>query len=124
IREKVGYALGDTAANFVWRGVMVFLPYFHTDVLGITAAASGTLFLVCRFLDGGADIAMGMIADRTRTRWGMFRPWVLWSAVPFGLLSVLTFWAPDLGPHGKLVWAYATYAALVLIYTMNNIPYS
>jgi GPH family glycoside/pentoside/hexuronide:cation symporter len=124
IREKIGYALGDTAANFVWRGVIVFLPFFHTDVLGITAAASGTLLLVCRVWDGISDVAMGVVADRTSTRWGRFRPWILWSAVPFGILSVLTFWAPDLSYTGKLIWAYATYSGLILLYTMNNVPYN
>lgn len=124
VKEKVGYALGDTAANFVWRGVIFFLPFFHTDVLGITAAASGTLLLVCRVWDGVTDIGMGMVADRTRTRWGMYRPWILWSAVPFGILSVLTFWAPDLSYTGRLLWAYATYSGLIVLYTMNNVPYN
>lgn len=124
IKEKVGYALGDTAANFVWRGVIVFLPFFHTDVLGLAAAASGTLLLLTRFWDGITDIAMGVVADRTRTRWGKFRPWILWTAIPFGILSVLTFWAPDLSYNGKLIWAYATYSGLIVLYTMNNVPYN
>lgn len=124
VREKVGYALGDTATNFVWRGVIIFLPFFHTDVLGITAAASGTLLLICRFWDGISDIAVGLIADRTRTRWGKFRPWILWTAVPFGVTAVLVFWAPDLDYTGKLIWAYATYSGLILLYTLNNVPYS
>jgi len=124
IKEKIGYALGDTAANFVWRGVIVFLPFFHTDVLGIAAAASGTLLLICRFWDGITDLAMGFVADRTRTRWGKFRPWILWTAIPFGILSVLTFWAPDLSYSGKLIWAYATYYGLLVIYTIHHMPYN
>lgn len=124
VREKIGYALGDTATNFIWRGVIFFLPFFHTDVLGITAAASGTLLLICRIWDGVTDIGMGMVADRTRTRWGKFRPWIIWTAVPFAILAVLTFWAPDLSYTGKLIWAYVTYSSLIVIYTMNNVPYS
>ncbi|NOY78330.1 MAG: MFS transporter [Calditrichaeota bacterium] len=122
--EKVGYGLGDTATNLVWRTLMVFLPIFYTDVFGITAAAVGTLLLTCRFLDGITDFIMGMIADRTETRWGKFRPWVLWMALPFGIFTVLTFTTPHLGPVGKLIYAYVTYIGLILVYTASNVPYS
>lgn len=124
VREKIGYALGDTAANFVWRAVIVFLPFFLTDAAGIGPAAVGVLLLVCRIWDGVTDLAMGAVADRTQTRWGKFRPWILWTAVPFGALGVLTFSTPDLGPTGKLVYAYVTYSALIILYTMNNVPYN
>ncbi len=124
IREKIGYGLGDTASNLVWRTLMVFLPIFYTDVFGLSAAAVGTLLLVSRYSDGLSDFLMGVIADRTDTRWGKFRPWVLWTAVPFGILTVLTFTTPDLSYTGKLIYAYATYNALLLVYTANNIPYS
>ena len=122
--EKVGYGLGDTATNLVWRTLMVFLPFFYTDVFGLTAAAVGTLLLVCRLMDGLTDFLMGVVADRTNTRWGKFRPWVLWMALPFGVLTVLTFTTFDLGPTAKLVYAYVTYSALVLVFTASNVPYS
>ena len=124
VKEKIGYALGDTAANFVWRAVIVFLPFFLTDAAGIAPAAVGLLLLVCRVWDGATDLAMGAVADRTETRWGKFRPWILWTALPFGLLGIMTFTAPDFGPTGRLVYAYVTYSALIVLYTMNNVPYN
>ena len=124
VGEKIGYALGDTATNFVWRAVIVFLPFFLTEAAGIGAAAVGVLLLVCRVWDGVSDLAMGAVADRTRTRWGKFRPWILWMAVPFGVMGVLTFSAPELGPTGRLVYAYITYSLLILFYTMSNVPYN
>ncbi len=122
--EKVGYGLGDTATNLVWRTLMVFLPIFYTDVFGISAAAVGTLLLVCRFWDGITDFIMGLIADRTETRWGKFRPWVLWMALPFGIMTVLTFTTPDLSMTGKLIYAYVTYSGLIVVFTASNVPYS
>jgi GPH family glycoside/pentoside/hexuronide:cation symporter len=124
IGEKVGYGLGDTAANLVWRTLMVFLPIFYTDVFGLSAAAVGTLLLVCRYWDGITDFIMGLIADRTSTKWGKYRPWILWTALPFGITTILTFTTPDLSYTGKLVYAYLTYSALIIIYTANNIPYA
>ena len=122
--ERIGYALGDTAANFIWRAVIVFLPFFLTDAAGIGPAAVGVLLLVCRVWDGVADLAMGLIVDRTHTRWGKFRPWILWSAVPLAVLGVLTFSAPAPDATGRLAYAYVTYGALVVCYTMNNVPYN
>ncbi len=122
--EKIGYGLGDTAANLVWRTLIFFLPIFYTDVFGLSAAAVGTLMLVCRLGDGVTDFFMGVIADRTRTRWGKFRPWILWTALPFGIMTVLTFSTPDLSYTGKLAYAYLTYGGLILVFTANNIPYS
>jgi len=124
LREKIAYGLGDTATNLVWRTLMVFLPIFYTDVFGLSAAAVGTLLLVCRYFDGITDFLMGLIADRTNTRWGKFRPWILWSTIPFGLTTVLTFTAVDLAAPWKLVYAYVTYSALILAFTANNVPYS
>lgn len=124
ITEKVGYGLGDTAANFIFQTILVFQLAFYTDVFGISAAAAGTLFLVVRISDAFTDPMMGIIADRTNTRWGKFRPYVLFSAVPFGVLAFLTFTTPDLGPTGKLVWAYVTYTLMMVVYTVNNLPYS
>ncbi len=122
--EKIGYGLGDTAANLAWRPLTAFLLIFYTDVFGISAAAAGVLLLVTRLSDGVTDIAMGMIADRTNTKYGKFRPWILWTAVPFGVVMALTFTTPDLSETGKLVYAYATYITLTLLYTANNVPYS
>jgi GPH family glycoside/pentoside/hexuronide:cation symporter len=124
VREKVGYSLGDTAANFIFQTMIIFQLVFYTDTFGITAAAAGTLFLVVRVWDAIFDPIMGVIADRTKTRWGKFRPWILWTAVPFGIMGLLTFTTPDLSPTGKLVYAYLTYIILMMVYSANNLPYS
>ncbi|GAA6204917.1 MFS transporter [Thalassotalea sp. SU-HH00458] len=122
--EKVGYATGDAAANLVWRGALAYLAVFYTDTFGLTAAAAAMLFLVVRLSDGVTDIIMGMIADRTDTKWGKFRPWIIWSAPFLGLFMVLCFTTPDLSENGKLIYAYVTYIGLTLAYTINNVPYS
>ncbi len=124
LKEKIGYALGDTAANIAWRSLTTFLLVFYTDVFGITAAAAGDLLLVARLSDGGLDIVVGMLADRTNSKNGKFRPWILWSALPLGILMALTFTTPNFSYTGKLVYAYFTYILLMFIYTANNIPYS
>jgi glycoside/pentoside/hexuronide:cation symporter, GPH family len=123
-REKFGYGFGDAAANFVFQTMLVFQLGFYTDVFGITAAAAGTLLLVGRFWDAMFDPFMGIVADRTNTKWGKFRPWVLWSAVPFGVIFVLAFTTPDYGGTGKLIYAYVTYILLMTIYSVNNLPYA
>ncbi|MEI6891497.1 MAG: MFS transporter [Pontiella sp.] len=123
-REKIGYSMGDAAANLVWRGALAFLAVFYTDTFGLSAMAVGVLLLIVRLSDGITDIFMGMIADRTRSRWGKFRPWILFSAPILGLFMVLTFTTPDFGATGKLIWAYVTYIGLTLAYTANNVPYS
>ena len=123
-REKAGYGFGDAAANFVFQTMLIFQLGFYTDVFGITAAAAGTLLLAGRFWDAAFDPLMGVIADRTNTRWGKFRPWVLWSAVPFALMFYLAFTTPDFGATGKLVYAYVTYILLMTVYSVNNLPYS
>lgn len=122
--EKIGYALGDTAANIAWRTLTTFLLVFYTDVFGIPPAAAGFLLLITRLSDGITDVIMGIIADRTNTKYGKFRPWILWTSLPFGVIMVLTFLAPDLSLTWKLVYAYVTYIALTLVYTANNVPYS
>lgn len=124
VGEKVGYALGDTATNLAWRTLTTFLLVFYTDVYGLNPADAGILLLVTRMSDGITDVIMGIIADRTNTKAGKFRPWILWTAVPFGLLMALTFTTPDLGYNGKLLYAYVTYILLTLAYTANNVPYS
>ncbi|NQY34993.1 MAG: MFS transporter [Alteromonadaceae bacterium] len=122
--EKVGYAMGDAAANLVWRGALAYLAVFYTDTFGLTAAAAAMLFLVVRLSDGVTDIVMGMVADRTNTRWGKFRPWILWSTPFLALFMVLCFTTPDFSYDGKLIYAYVTYIGLTLAYTFNNVPYS
>ncbi len=116
--------MGDAAANLVWRGALAYLAVFYTDTFGLSAAAAAMLFLVVRLSDGVTDIIMGMIADRTNSRWGKFRPWILWSAPFLGLFMVLCFTTPDFSDSGKLVYAYVTYIGLTLAYTVNNVPYS
>ncbi len=123
-KEKAGYSFGDAAANFVFQTMLIFQLGFYTDVFGITAAAAGTLLLVGRFWDALFDPFMGVVADRTNTRWGKFRPWVLWSAVPFAVIFVLAFTTPDFAPAGKLAYAYITYILLMTIYSVNNLPYA
>ncbi len=122
--EKVGYGLGDAAAGFVFQTMVIFQLAFYTDTFGITAAAAGTLFLVVRVFDAVFDPLMGVVADRTETRWGKFRPWVLWTAVPYGVMAVLTFTTPALAPGAKLAYAYVTYILLMMVYSANNLPYS
>jgi sugar (glycoside-pentoside-hexuronide) transporter len=124
VREKVGYGIGDAAANFIFQTMIIFQLAFYTDTFGITAAAAGTLFLVVRVFDAAFDPLMGVIADRTNTRWGKFRPWILWTAVPFGIMGFLAFTTPDLSPSGKLAFAYVTYILLMMVYSANNLPYS
>jgi sugar (glycoside-pentoside-hexuronide) transporter len=124
VREKVGYGIGDAAANFIFQTMIIFQLAFYTDTFGITAAAAGTLFLVVRVFDAAFDPLMGVIADRTNTRWGKFRPWILWTAVPFGIMGFLAFTTPDLSPSGKLAYAYVTYILLMMVYSANNLPYS
>ncbi len=124
IREKLGFGLGDTASNLFFQTFMLFLLYFYTDVFGISAGAAGTMFLFTRIWDSINDPLMGIISDRTRTRWGKFRPYLLWLAIPFGIIGVLTFTTPDFSVSGKIVWAYITYTLMMMIYTAINIPYS
>lgn len=123
-REKLGYGLGDTASNFVFHTFNVFLFYYYTDVFGLAAGAVGTLFLVARLWDAINDPMMGAIADRTKTRWGKYRPYLLWMAVPYGLMGYLVFANPDLSASGKLIYAYLTYTVMMMVYTAINIPYS
>lgn len=123
IKEKVGYALGDGAANIAWRGVATFLFVFYTDVYGLNPAAVGLLMLIARFSDGVVDIMMGIVCDRTNSKYGKFRPWILWTAIPLGVMLSMLFTTPDLGPTGKIIYAYATYLIFFLVYTANNIPY-
>ncbi|MDE3741757.1 MFS transporter [Maribacter polysaccharolyticus] len=123
IKEKIGYALGDGAANIAWRGVATFLFIFYTDVFGLSPVTVGVLMLVARFSDGISDVLMGIIGDRTTSKYGKFRPWILWTAIPLAVILSLLFTSPDLGETGKIVYAYVTYIFFTLIYTANNVPY-
>jgi GPH family glycoside/pentoside/hexuronide:cation symporter len=124
IKEKIGYSLGDTASNLFFQTFIFFITIFYTDVFGISARAVGTMFLITKIWDAVNDPMMGMIADRTETRWGKFRPYILWFAIPFGLIGVLTFTTPDLSATGKIIYAYVTYTLLMMLYTIINVPYS
>ena len=123
LKEKLGYGLGDGAANIAWRGVATFLFIFYTDVFGLSPVTVGVLMLVARFSDGISDVIMGVIGDRTKSKYGKFRPWILWTAIPLGLILSLLFTSPDLTDSGKIVYAYVTYIFFTLIYTANNVPY-
>jgi len=123
-KEKIAYGFGDLASVLYWQTFMLYFTYFYTDVFVIPAAAAATLFLLSRVWDGINDVLMGMIADRTKTRWGKFRPYLLWICVPFAIAGVFTFTVPNFGPMGKLIWAYATFNAIMMLYTAINIPYT
>ncbi|WP_111978896.1 glycoside-pentoside-hexuronide (GPH):cation symporter [Algibacillus agarilyticus] len=123
VKEKIAYGLGDTASNIIFQTVMLFLTYFYTDIFGLAPAVVGTLFLVVRVFDAITDPLMGALTDRTKTRWGSFRPYILWLCVPFALISVLAFTTPDLSDSGKIIYAYITYTLLMMVYTAVNIPY-
>ena len=122
--EKIGYGLGDLGFNFYWANISGFLLYFYTDVFGISAAAAGTMFLVTKIVDAFTDPVMGGIADRTRSRWGKYRPYLLLGGLPMAGAAVLTYTTPDLESGGKLFWAYGTYSFMMLIYTVLSVPYS
>ncbi len=124
IKEKVGYGLGDTASNFVFHIVNAFLITYYTDVMGLNPLAVGTLYAVARIWDAISDPLMGGLADRTQTRFGKYRPYLLWIALPYGLIGFLAFLGPDFSPTGKLIYAYITYIALMTVYTAINVPYS
>lgn len=121
--EKLGYASGDLACNLVFQTVSIFLLIFYTDVFGISAAAAATLFLVARLWDAINDPIMGAIVDKTKTRWGKFRPFLLWGAIPYGLIAILCFTTPNFSAAGKLIYAYVTYIGLGMVYTFINVPY-
>ncbi|MCL2913502.1 glycoside-pentoside-hexuronide (GPH):cation symporter [Shewanella corallii] len=121
--EKIAYGLGDTASNIIFQTVMLFLTFFYTDIFGISPAYVGTMFLAVRLIDAFTDPLMGWLSDHTRTRWGRFRPYLLWFALPFGIISVMTFTTPELSESGKLIYAFVTYTALMMVYTAINIPY-
>ncbi len=124
VLEKVGYSLGDAGANFVFQTMILFQLNFYTDTVGIAAAIASSIILVSRLWDAFFDPLMGIISDRTKTRWGKFRPWVLWSAVPWGVAMVLAYTTPGYSMTGKIIYACVTNILLMTIYSVNNMPYS
>ena len=124
LKEKISYGFGDLASVMYWQTFMLYFTYFYTDVALIPAGVAATMFLVSRLWDGVNDPLMGIIADRTNTRWGKFRPYMLWMCVPFAIAGVLAFTVPDFGLTGKIVWAYATFILIMMLYTAINIPYT
>src|SRR4051812_33563902 len=123
LAQYVGYAAGDAANNLTFSMTSMFLLLYYTDVVGIAATTVGTLFLTVRIFDGFADLFAGRVVDRTSTRWGKFRPYLLFGSLPLLLLNVAVFSVPDLGATGELIWVYASYALFGLAYSLVNIPY-
>lgn len=124
MREKIGYSLGDGSANLVFQMMMMFQLFFYTDVFGIKATAAGMILLFARVFDAFVDPLVGILSDRTNTKWGKYRPWLLWTALPFAVFFILAFSTPDLGERGKIIYAGITYTLLMTIYSFNNTPYS
>lgn len=123
-KEKVGYGFGDMASSMFWKIFGMYLLFFYTRVFGLSPAAAGTLFFVVRLLDAVINPPMGIIADRTNTRWGSYRPYLLWFAIPFSVMGIITFYIPDFGNTGKLIYAYVTCTLMWLVYTAINVPYA
>jgi len=123
IFEKIGYGFGDGASNLIWMTFIYFQIAFYTDVYGLAAAALATMLLVTRTWDMFFDVIVGLVADRTKTRWGKFRPYLLWMAVPFAVISILTFTTPNFDHTGKLIYAYVTLSLMMVVYSAINIPY-
>lgn len=121
--EKVGYGLGDTASNFYWKFFEYFLLFFYTDVFGISSRAAGNMLLITKIWDAINDPIFGYFADRTKSTWGRFRPYILWGSVPLAISGICTFYVPDLSLNGKLIYAYITYTLVMMAYTAVNIPY-
>lgn len=124
LKEKLGYALGDAAAGgIVWKVMSIAFPLFFTNIFGLTVADTATLMLVARLFDVVTDPLMGSLADRTQSRWGTYRPWMIFGAVPLGLVFALLLYTPELGPVGKRIWAYGLYLLMMAVYTAVNVPY-
>lgn len=124
LKEKIAYALGDAAAGGItWKVMSIAFPLFFTNVFGLTVADAATLMLVARLFDVVTDPIMGSLADRTRSRWGTYRPWLIFGAIPLGLVFALLLYTPDFGPVGKRIWAYGLYLLMMAVYTAVNVPY-
>ncbi len=124
LKEKIGYGLGDAASSMFWKIFSMYLLFFYTDVFGLAPAVVGTMFLITRIWDSCFDPIVGIIADRTKSKWGKFRPYLLWVAVPFAIIGVLTFYTPDFDEKGKIIYAYVTYSLMMMIYSLINVPYA
>ena len=124
LKEKIGYGFGDAASSMFWKIFGMYSLFFYTDVFGITAAAAGTMFLVARLWDSFFDVFVGIISDRTKSRYGKYRPFLLWFAIPFAVMGAITFFAPDFGQTAKLVYAYITYSLMMIVYSLINVPYA
>ena len=124
IREKIGYGFGDMASSMFWKLFGSYLMIFYTDVFGMPAAVVGTMFLITRVWDSAFDPIIGIIADRTQSRWGKFRPYLLYLAIPFAVIGVLTFTTPDFGDGGKVIYVYFTYSLMMMVYSAINVPYA
>ncbi|MDR0892321.1 MAG: MFS transporter [Mediterranea sp.] len=123
LSEKIGYGFGDMSSSMFWKIFSYYLPIFYSNIYGLSLADTAILLLVTRIWDAVSDPMMGILADRTRTRWGKYRPYLLWMALPFSLCGVLLFTTPEWGTTGKLVWAYVTYILMMTVYTAINVPY-
>ena len=124
LKEKIGFSAGDAASNLFFQTFVLYLLFFYTDVFGLPSAVAGTMFLITRIWDAINDPIMGMIADRTNTRMGKFRPYILWLAIPFGVIGFFMFTTPGFGTTGNIIYAYVTYTLMMMIYTAINVPYS
>tara|TARA_R110000823_G_scaffold307530_1_gene430627 strand:- start:9996 stop:11456 length:1461 start_codon:yes stop_codon:yes gene_type:complete len=125
IKEKIGYSLGDLAANLVFQTLMTYLAYFYTDIYGLEANHASAIILTVGLVAAfGFNPIMGALADRTKSKWGKFRPWILWTAIPLGIVALLAFSTPDFEYKGKVIYAVVTYTLLLLLYAANNLPYS
>jgi GPH family glycoside/pentoside/hexuronide:cation symporter len=124
LKEKIGYGFGDAASSMFWKIFGMYAAFFYTDVFGITAKAAGTMFLVARLWDSFFDVFVGIASDRTKSRWGKYRPYLLWFAIPFAVMGAITFFTPDFGQTGKLVYAYITYSLMMIVYSLINVPYA
>ena len=123
LKEKIGYGFGDMSSSMFWKIFSYYLPFFYSNIFGLSLADAGLLMLVTRIWDAVSDPMMGVIADRTHTRWGKYRPYLLWVALPFAIAGILLFTTPEMGRTGKLIWAYVTYILMMTVYTGINVPY-
>ena len=124
LSEKIGYGMGDMSSSMFWKIFSYYLPIFYSDVFGLTLGQTASLMFVTRIWDTVSDPMMGVIADRTQTRWGKYRPYLLWFAAPFAIAGVLLFTTPDWNNEGRLIYAYITYILMMTVYTGINVPYA
>lgn len=124
LKEKIGYGLGDAASSMFWKLFGMYLMFFYTDIFGLEAKVVGTMFLITRIWDSVFDPIVGIIADRTESKWGKFRPFILFLAIPFAVIGVFTFYTPEFATAGKIVYVYVTYSLMMMIYSAINVPYA